>query len=130
MYTRTYNDDRRDILIPESYGGTTLFDNAKTSEVDNSGGERTSANTKNPWDESEDIHTSSTVNTDSSDSTETFLSKIPRPSFLSHIFKNDKLSLQNLGKEEILIIATAALLFFTKNGDKELAIMMLILLFL
>lgn len=42
--------------------------------------------------------------------------------------KNFKLS--SIGLEEILIIATAAILFFNKDGDKECAIMLLLLLFI
>ena len=66
----------------------------------------------------------------SSKLTFSFLSKLPFGSFLSDIGKNSKFSLQKIGTEEILIIATAAFLFFAKEGDKECAIMLLLLLFL
>ena len=51
-------------------------------------------------------------------------------SFLSGIFKNTNFSLQKLGKEEILLLTAAAFLFFSKEGDKQLALMLLILIFL
>ena len=36
----------------------------------------------------------------------------------------------NIGTEEILIIATAAFLFFSKGGDRECALILLLLLFI
>ena len=40
------------------------------------------------------------------------------------------LSLPSFSTEDILIIATAAFLFFSKGGDKECAIMLLLLIFI
>ena len=40
------------------------------------------------------------------------------------------LSVPKFGAEDILIIATAAFLFFSKTGDKECAIMLLLLIFI
>ena len=40
------------------------------------------------------------------------------------------LSVPAFGTEDILIIATAAFLFFSKSGDKECAIMILLLIFI
>lgn len=40
------------------------------------------------------------------------------------------LSVPAFGTEDILIIATAAFLFFSKSGDKECAIMLLLLIFI
>ena len=54
------------------------------------------------------------------------LSGIP---ILSSLFGHGAgFNLQNIGIEEILIIATAAFLFFSKDGDKESAIILLLLL--
>lgn len=39
------------------------------------------------------------------------------------------LKMPKIGTEEILIIATAAFLFFSKSGDKESALILLLLLF-
>lgn len=50
---------------------------------------------------------------------------IPVFSWLSEL----GLSLPSFGTEDILIIATAAFLFFSKSGDKECAIMLLLLIF-
>ena len=50
---------------------------------------------------------------------------------LSSIFGSGKgLKFENFGIEEILIIATAAFLFFSPEGDKECAIILLLLLFI
>ena len=122
MYTRSYHDERRGILIPESYGGTALYEGASDfkSDADDKG--------KNPWEEPP----KETEDEKSEESEQTFSStpKASVPSFLSNIFKNGNLGLQNIGKEEILILAAAAFLFFSKEGDKECAIMLLLLLFL
>lgn len=41
-----------------------------------------------------------------------------------------KLKMPRFGSEEILILAVAAFLFFTKEGDKECALILLFLLFI
>jgi hypothetical protein len=56
------------------------------------------------------------------------LSDIP---ILSSLFGSAKgFSLDSIGIEEILIIATAAFLFFSKDGDKECALILLLILFI
>lgn len=40
------------------------------------------------------------------------------------------LSMPRIGTEEILILATAAFLFFSKRGDREIALILLLLLFI
>lgn len=123
MYTRTYTEERHGILIPESYGGTALSDSAlnEKSAPDDKG--------KNPW---ENVQNTVEEIPEKEECEPTFSqeSKIQMPVFLSGIFKNGNFSLQKLGKEEILILATAAFLFLSKEGDKQLAIMLLLLLFL
>ena len=51
---------------------------------------------------------------------------------LSRIFSGGgiKSLFSSIGTEEILILAAAALLFFSKEGDKECAIMLFLLLFI
>ena len=46
------------------------------------------------------------------------------------LFGIEGIKMPKIGTEEILIIATAAFLLFSKNGDKECAIILLILLFI
>ena len=130
MYTRTYNDAGHGIVIPESYGGTLLRENDSFVEKDEiPRSEAGDSPGKNPWEEEnkadKDMHKSEeTVDTFS------FLSKLPFGNLLSKLGLNSNFGLHKLGKEEILIIATAAFLFFSKDGDKECAIMLLLLLFL
>ena len=46
------------------------------------------------------------------------------------LFGIEGIKMPKIGTEEILIIATAAFLLFSKNGDKECAIILLFLLFI
>ena len=123
MYTRTYTEERSGIIIPDSYGGTALIENIQNEK--GNGEDRG----KNPW---EDAKKETNAANESEETAEAFspLSKIKVPSFLSNILGFGNFSLQKIGKEEILIIAAAAFLFFSKEGDRELAIILLLLLFL
>ena len=130
MYTRSY-DEKLGIVIPESYGGTLLREDTGEShrEAKDRGASEETASRSNG--QSEEIHSDDRTE---SESVFSFLPNIPPKGFLGNIFKNKSFSLQNtfkqIGTEEILIIATAAFLFFSKDGDKECAIMLLLLLFL
>ena len=123
MYTRTYTEERSGIIIPDSYGGTALIENIQNEK--GNGEDRG----KNPW---EDAKKETNAANENEETAEAFspLSKIKMPSFLSNILGFGNFSLQKIGKEEILIIAAAAFLFFSKEGDRELAIILLLLLFL
>ena len=124
MYTRSYTEDVGEILIPEKYGGTSFVQGPSRDapgELGDGG--------KNPW-EKQDIHTSEDESKEESAPTSASPTKSAIPTFLSGIFKNGSFGLQKIGKEEILILATAAFLLFSKEGDKECAIMLLLLLFL
>ena len=125
MYTRSY-DEKLGIVIPESYGGTLLReDEDRTRDNDHTDESSIQANA-NPW-ENERVHTEESQE---SEPTFSLLNALPFRNFFGDIFKNGKFGLQKIGTEEILIIATAAFLLFSKNGDKECAIMLLLLLFL
>ena len=131
MYTRPYNDEAHGIVIPESYGGTLLRENDMPTEINEVQHRQThESKTKNPWEAEASAPAEEVHNEDDSVATFSFLSKLPFGNLLSNIGKNSKFGLQKIGTEEILIIATAAFLFFTKEGDKECAIMLLLLLFL
>ena len=121
MYTRTY-DDNRGILIPESYGGTALYDGVAIQtgkdEEESGAQEAESVLTEGHLDNAKDAQTFS------------LFSKLHLPDFLTKTFKNSNFGLQKIGIEEILIIGTATFLFFSKDGDRECAIMLLLLLFL
>ena len=125
MYTRTYSNESG-IVIPERYGGTSLGGTVRdeacsTPPYENQGREdeneiEGAVHTENGEGESEAVSASS------------FLSKLSFSRIFPNILKNDFFSLQSIGKEEILIIVTAAFLLFSKEGDKECAIMLLLLL--
>ena len=119
MYTRAYNEGGAGIIIPEKYGGTS-FGQAENSKVGDEG--------KNPWEKDESVHTE--VESEEGVQASASAQRIPLLGMLSKIFKNDTFGLQQIGKEELLIIATAAFLLFSKEGDKECAIMLILLLFL
>ena len=125
MYTRSYNDAAGDIIIPEHYGGTSF---TQSAENDIARSEEIGVG-KNPW-EKEEIHTASENESKETIEASSFALKLPFSGFLSNIFKNESFSLQKIGKEELLILATAAFLFLSKEGDKECAIMLILLLFL
>ena len=127
MYTRSYNEEAGEIIIPEKYGGTsfgkrTADEHAESEHVDSTG--------KNPWENDGEIHTSSEAKSEETQEASAIGQKSSLSAMLSGIFKNGRLSLKEFGKEELLIIATAAFLLFSKEGDKECAIMLLLLLFL
>ena len=123
MYTRSYTEEKSGILIPESYGGIAFSDKPRHEQAPSD------EHAKNPWEKSDEC---SVKEEEKEESVETSspLSKIKAPAFLSNILNFNNFSLQKIGKEEILILAAAAFLFFSKEGDRELAIMLLLLLFL
>ena len=128
MYTRTYNDGIAEIIIPEKYGGTSLGQKPINDDADTKANDEKIL--KNPWESEEDVHTLKAENDEESVET-SVTDKSPLFSgIFSKIFKNDTFGLQKIGTEELLIIATAAFLLFSKEGDKECAIMLILLLFL
>ena len=124
MYARAYNSDTHGIVIPDSYGGTALYEPAEKTEAAE---EESSEVSMNPWEE--EVHTES-ENAASEEPKSSIFSKLPFLDFLPNIFKTDTFGLQKIGLEEILILATAAFLLFSREGDKECAILLIVLLFL
>ena len=100
MYTGSYPTDA-DVRIPEGYDGTMLIEDAQK----------------------DDTNIVDTVPANTS-----FLSGIFKGGFDS-LFNSTILGRMNIGIEEILIGAAALFLLTSKNGDKESAIMLLLLLF-
>jgi hypothetical protein len=104
MYTRSFYNDEMHPPLPDNYDGTAFTESG--TEVS---GEQTQ-------------------NQDEKATTPT--SSIP---LLSGLFSGDMpllggLRMPTIGIEEILIIATAAFLLFSKNGDRECAILLFLLL--
>ncbi len=111
MYTRSFYREEGDFSVPENYDGVALAETVKdtveekpseaTSEVMSHGDKRGDGG---------------------------IFSFLKSP--LSHIKDIPFLNSFEIGFEEILIIGIALLLLFNSDGDKECAIMLLILLFI
>lgn len=114
MYARSYFNEGERPLPPENYNGI-AFPGSEMTEENSNDSVQASCEHKNA-----DVGQGGITS---------ILSGIP---ILSGLFgKNGDsfLKMPTLGSEEILIIAAAAFLLFSKNGDKECAIFLLILLF-
>lgn len=116
MYSRNYNDLKPELSLPESYGGIALQGGFATESIN-----------------SPDSTAASAEPQESEKTEQTFLG-----GFLANILQKSGISrlsdrlplLKSLGSEEILIILAALFLFFSREGDKECAIALIILLFI
>ena len=110
MYSRSYTDTA--LSIPDGYSGT-----AFTEPKDP------------PPSEAEEVAVSAEEGRKSEESGvfSSLLSKLPLGGLLG---KGVSLRLPHIGTEEILIIMAAAFLFLSEDGDKECALMLLLLLFI
>lgn len=118
MYSRSYYQGTDEsITVPDNYDGTAFAENKEARE---------------PIEVEESVAALSEHLDNSSEDTKdnTALSVFSKIPFLSSLFDTGKRGKPfTLGTEEILLIATAAFLFFSKDGDKECAIFLIILLF-
>ncbi len=114
MYARSYYPESPErVNIPENYDGTAFTEREENNIQDK-----------------ESPQTNSYI-MDKEESVETGLGKIPILSSLfgkGSLFPSLSFRLSDIGTEEILIIAAAAFLFFSKDGDKESALILLFLL--
>ena len=109
MYTKNFQYGNDTVPIPEKYGGT-AFDGDSASYSDTTESECCGAE----------------ESCEGSKFSGLFSKKLFDFGSLP-LFKNGKIK---FGSEEILIIALAALLFFSKEGDRECALILLLTLFL
>ena len=132
MYTRSYYPESEGIKIPENYDGNAFReigtkeeeriapseDNTKSEEV-----------LRAPWDVSEKAEEAMGNANIGSRGFGSFFDKISLNSITGILpfFKSGKFS---LGNEEMLICAIALFLFFSRGGDKECAVMLLLLLWI
>ena len=123
MYTRSYNDAIGDIIIPDKYGGTSFVQSGSAEE-------RIEARepTHNPW-ETREVPTAQDEECKTAETSDT-PTRGGLGSVFSGLFKSEIFTMPKIGREELLIIATAAFLLFSKEGDKECAIMLLLLIFI
>ena len=115
MYSRSYYaDEANRVALPENYDGT-AFVMSQNETV------------------AEQMHTEVKEEKIVEASGQSCGSEAVRIPFLSSLFGTGGLGIStpiNLGLEEILILATAAFLFFSKDGDKESALILLLLIFI
>ena len=111
MYTRSYPE--RESEIPEGYHGSAVSPHeSEPSYIDG---------TRNPWE---------TEPTVQDEATEASKRTSPISEIFGGIFQNGRFSLHSIGFEEILIIAAAAYMLMSRDGDRECGIMLLVLLFI
>jgi len=124
MYTRSYFRDENALAVPENYDGNALRDDVESTKAELIS-EKDLPESK--IDKDEESIEAATVPKLGNSFLGGIFKKIPIPSFLSglDIFKNGTFE---LGSEEILIIGIALFLLFSRGGDKECAIMLLLLL--
>jgi len=131
MYTRSYYPEDGEIKIPEKYDG-----NAFREEVNEERGEEASENQpkepqvlRAPWDGGETAEEVMAKSDGARWGFGGFLDKLPFKGITDALpfFKGGNF---HLGNEEILILAIALFLFFSRGGDKECAVMLLLLLWI
>lgn len=113
MYSRSYYaDDASRVALPENYDGTAFMER-EPEEVE----------------EVAFVEQAEEKAVEASRHNDGFSGGPLKIPLLSGLFGTDGgLKLPTIGVEEILILATAAFLFFSKDGDKESAIILLLLL--
>ena len=126
MYTRSYDNENR-IKIPENYDGNAFFEAPEPTEASLEP-EKEREPLRAPWDTPKEI-----LQKEESVPTMAgikgggifgkYLKKLPFGAL--KIFGDGGFK---LGTEEILIIGVALFLFFSGSGDKECAVMLLLLL--
>lgn len=115
MYTRSYNDEAEILRVPEGYSGTALQENIHTEPC------VTAPLEDAPAKPNESVSAGLFGN---------LFSSPMLKGVLGGFLGNGTFGMPKIGTEEILIIATAAFLFFTSDGDRECAILLLLLLFI
>ena len=124
MYSRSYYPDSERMSLPENYDGTAFMER------------------QIPQEDQETVEAAASDNTEdqvfkvTNGNHRSRQSSFENSPILSGIFGKGGLlgdigiHMPTIGTEEILILATAAFLFFSKSGDRECALILLLLLFI
>ncbi len=134
MYTGSYYPDGERTRLPEGYDGC-AFGQADTAQATVEIAKATSEPKISPRDgalvdENDDVEAMSKKDDDGGSWLGSLFQKLPFSGFLEGKRLGPmRFDTFKLGTEEILLIAVALFLLFTKNGDKECAIILLCLLF-
>ena len=130
MYTRSYYPEEERLTVPEKYDGTALRENVVREQVSTPVREHTEEmrELRAPWDIPKEEDTVPVAAEEKKSIASGLFERLPLGRLLGtkDIFKS---SLSKIGTEEILLVGVALFLLFSKNGDKECAIMLLLLLF-
>ena len=111
MYSRSYDStDEREVNVPLHYDGIAFGEGSPSTEEENA------------KEECQTVSASPTL--------KSAFANIPLLKGLLSQGAEGSVRMPRIGKEEIILIAAAAFLFFTDSGDKECAIMLLLLVFL
>ena len=132
MYSRSYFGEDTSVSVPENYVGNAFSEN-ETQEKEDTENRRIHTNAQTKSEE--------TSSDKSSESCEVFSSSFEKSPFKSMfsdggIFSSIASKFKSLesgfhlGTEEVLLLGLAAYLFFSKEGDKECAIILLLLVFI
>ena len=127
MYTRSCFPENDGIKIPENYDGNAFREEKK--EDPKEAQMANEAPIGMTWKAADDADEVMAKGENGQRGLGGFLDKLS-PSLITKalpFFKGDKLS---LGSEELLISAIALFLFFSRSGDKECAVMLLLLLWI
>ena len=138
MYTRPYFQNSAEVSVPEKYDGNALKEETANKsgddEVRSTESEEMNEELRAPWDRIESEANEQTVKTGADvDSKRGILGGLMKNlPFGSLPFKLNFMGSDGfkLGYEEILIIAIALFLIFSKGGDKECGIALLALIFI
>ena len=129
MYTRTYFTEDKKIDVPENYDGTAFGENGIGTNV------RESEKVESDFSVKECNVSDESVPANAKSRFSSLFDRLPIKSifqgFPFSVFKGkESESGISFGTEEILICTVALYLFFSKDGDRECAVMLLILLFI
>ena len=116
MYSRSFYPEQSEQALPENYVGTAFTEAGPSSDLQET---------------AQILSDGDSLPAIAPTSGDGFLTSIARFPFISKLFENiPSIKVPKIGSEEMLIIAIAALLFFSKGGDKECALILLSLLFI
>ena len=124
MYTRTYFTGSDKLSIPENYDGNAFRESAaadSAASLDSQSSDNTVLEKENE-------------NHDKASAVSSFFERLPFKNFFSVLpkksfFNGEEKLFKNFGYEELLIALLTLYMFFSKEGDKECAVMLLLLLF-
>ena len=124
MYSRSYYPDSERMSLPENYDGTAFMERPTVEAAEDTVEQTVSDNVDSQVFKGTDEHQHRQQSPHES---------IPLLSGIfgkGGLFGGLGLHSPTIGTEEILILATAAFLFFSKSGDRECALILLLLLFI